>query len=121
MISDEEKDRLSKLFLQEQKNIGTNFAVVWFMVSALKYFENMPRKKIMSIAYDIAMKGTKGISPQKEYTILSIPNKIFSGYHLLAYYYVSWKLCLPAMVKDLRLPFDREYEIAEGIFKMGVK
>jgi hypothetical protein len=30
----------------------------------------------------------------------------FSGYRLLAYYYVSWKLAFPDHLKDIELPFD---------------
>ena len=41
-----------------------------------------------------------------------MPGKTFSGYHLLAYYYVSWKLAIPEMLAQLQLPYDAEYEVA---------
>lgn len=108
------KDRETKKFLDTQEEIGTNQAVMWFMVDALKYFKDMSQTQIKKIAFDIAMVGTQGINPAKghSYKVASIPGKEFSGYHMLAYYYVSWKLAIPEMVKDLNLPFDEEYQLA---------
>jgi hypothetical protein len=57
--------------------------------------------------------GTQGYSPdQDNYSISSIPNKLFSGYHILAYYYVSWMLAMPEMVSKLNLPYENEYKMA---------
>jgi hypothetical protein len=65
-------------------------------------------------AVEIAMQGTQGFSPaNKDYNIPSIPGKWFSGYHILAYYYVSWALAMPDKVQELQLPFDREFELAK--------
>ncbi|MBK9982087.1 MAG: hypothetical protein IPP15_06600 [Saprospiraceae bacterium] len=76
------------------------------------------KEKIKKIAYEIALQGTLGYRPDnKDYRISLIPGKLFSGYHILAYYYVSWKLTLPEMVKDLKLPFDEEYKLARTMFK----
>ena len=59
------------------------------------------------------MLGTQGIHPdQQGYKLTNVPGKAFSGYHLLAYYYVSFKLAIPEMLDDLQLPYDREYETA---------
>ena len=89
-------------------------AVVMFMVDALQYFETIPKEKIKEIAVEIAMQGTQGFSPaKKDYNIPSIPGKWFSGYHILAYYYVSWALAMPDKVTELQLPFDKEFELAK--------
>ena len=40
------------------------------------------------------------------------PGKTFSGQHLLAWYYVSWKLAIPEMVENLQLPYGKEYGMA---------
>jgi hypothetical protein len=93
-------------------------AVVMFMVDALQYFQNMPADAIKKIAFEIAMQGTQGFDPnQKNYIIGSIANKRFSGYHILAYYYVSWMLAIPEMVSQLQLPFEEEYKVALTQFK----
>ncbi|ANE53703.1 hypothetical protein SY85_24340 [Flavisolibacter tropicus] len=83
----------------------------------------MSKDKIKQLAFEIAMIGTGGINPApgNTYHVRSIPGKEFSGYHLLAYYYVSWKLAVPEMLADLRLPFDEEYKLAEMMHGGGTK
>lgn len=46
------------------------------------------------------------------YIIGSFPNKRFSGYQLLAYYYVSWRLAVPEHVGELGLDYGKEFEMA---------
>jgi tetratricopeptide (TPR) repeat protein len=101
-------------FMATHENKDLNMAVVMYMVDALQYFDNLDKSDIKRIAFDIANIGTKGIHPDsKDYTVPAIPRKQFTGYHLLAYYYVSWALVIPDMLKDLQLPFDKEYETAQ--------
>jgi len=59
---------------------------------------------------EILFKGT--VIKKKDYEIDSIPGKIFSGYQILAYYYVSWSLAIPEMVAQLQLPYEEEYKLA---------
>ena len=112
------KEREMDKFKKEQQTIGTNMAVTLFMVDALQYFEKIPKEKIKTIAVEIAMNGTQGYRPDgKDYRISDIPDKLFSGYHMLAYYYVSWALAMPDKVQELQLPFDREFELAKQMKK----
>jgi Tfp pilus assembly protein PilF len=105
-------------FDKRQAEIGFNPAVQMYMVDALEFFKNMSNDKIKEIALEIAIIGTKGISPdRKDYSVRLIPGKIFTGYHLLSYYYVSWKLAIPEMVDKLGLPFSEEYKAASQLFK----
>jgi tetratricopeptide (TPR) repeat protein len=107
------KEREMNKFQESQKKIGTNMAVVMFMVDALQFFEGMPKDQIKRIAFEIAMQGTQGYKPDKnDYRISSIKGKTFSGYHILAYYYVSWALSVPEMLDQLELPYDAEYKLA---------
>ncbi|MCF8425871.1 MAG: hypothetical protein K9I36_03995 [Bacteroidia bacterium] len=100
-------------FQKSQQSIGTNMAVVMFMVDALQFFDGMPNEEIKKIAFEIAMQGTQGYRPEKDdYRISSIKGKTFSGYHILAYYYVSWALAIPEMLSQLQLPYDDEYKLA---------
>lgn len=79
----------------------------------------MSLSNIKKIAYDIAILGTQGFSPDKEgYEVASIKDKTFTGYHILAYYYVSWALAMPDMLKELQLPFQKEYELATSMNKV---
>ncbi|MBK7640806.1 MAG: hypothetical protein IPJ22_12430 [Bacteroidetes bacterium] len=78
----------------------------------------MPQEEIKKIAIEIAMQGTQGYRPDKnDYRINSIKGKTFSGYHILAYYYVSWALALPQQLPELQLPYDKEYEMAKQMVK----
>lgn len=107
------KQREMDKFQKSQEQIGTNMAVAMFMVEALQYFGSMSQAEIKKIALEIAMLGIQGFNPQKEgYRVASIPGKSFSGYHILAYYYVSWALAIPEQLAELQLPFDKEYEMA---------
>lgn len=118
LLNNDSKDKEVKKFEQSQKAIGTNMAVVMFMVEALQFFENMSPKKVKEIAFEIAMKGAQGFRPDgNDYRIALIPDKIFSGYHILAYYYISWALAIPEMLTQLQLPYDSEYQLALTIFK----
>jgi tetratricopeptide (TPR) repeat protein len=107
------KEREMEKFQKSEEAIGINMAVVMFMVDALQFFEGKPIGEIKKIAVEIAMQGTQGYRPdQDNYRINSIKGKIFSGYHILAYYYVSWALAIPEMLKQLQLPYDEEYKMA---------
>lgn len=112
------KDRQMDKFQKSASEVGLNMAVVMFMVDALQYFDNVPKDKIKLAAFEIATVGTQGIVPEKKgYKLSSVPNKDFSGYHLLAYYYVTWSLAIPEMVAQLHLPYDNEYAMAKSMHK----
>lgn len=90
-----------------------------YMLGALEYFDGMDKMEIKKIAFEIAMIGTTGISPDKKsgYKVPSIPEKNFGGYQLLAYYYVSWALAIPEMLASLGLPFDTAWATAQEMWK----
>lgn len=108
------KEREQRRFQKSQEKKGANMAVVIHMVSALKYFQNLPKETIKKIAFDIAMQGTQGFSTEKNgYTIPSIPDKEFTGYQILAWYYVSWAISAPLQLAELGLPYEKEFELAK--------
>ena len=112
------KQREMDKFQKSQEQIGINMAVAMFMVDALQFFEAMPQDEIKKIAVEIAMQGTQGYRPDKDnYRINSVKGKTFSGYHILAYYYVSWSLAIPEMVTQLNLPYEAEYKMALKMHK----
>ncbi len=112
------KQREMDKFQKSQQSIGINMAVVMFMVDALHFFKGKPLEEVKKIAFEIAMLGTQGYRPDKDdYRISSIPNKTFSGYNILAYYYVSWMIAIPEMVAQLNLPYDEEYKLALTMYK----
>ena len=112
------KEKEMETFQKTQADIGLNMAVVMYMVDALQYFESVPNEQIKLIAHEIAIQGTQGYSPdKKDYRISFIPGKLFSGYYILAYYYISWALAIPEILPQLKLPFDEEYNLAKTMFK----
>lgn len=112
------KKKQTEQFKKTQSEIGLNMAVVMFMVDALQFFEKKTQKEIKEIVFEIAMQGTLGYAPDKQgYQISKIPNKSFSGYHILTYYYVSWALAIPEMVSQIQLPYDNEYKLAQKLYK----
>lgn len=112
------KHREMDKFQKSQEQVGINMAVAMFMVDALQFFETMPQDEIKKIAVEIAMQGTQGYRPDKaDYRISTIKGKTFSGYHILAYYYVSWSLAIPEMVTQLNLPYEAEYKMALTMHK----
>jgi len=109
---------VNEQFHKDAKQTGFNMAVCMFMVDAMQYFHNVHSDRIKWIAHEIARMGTAGIQPNhKNYTVKLIPHKIFSGYHLLAYYYVSWAISIPEMLEDLKLPYKDEYKMALTLYQ----
>lgn len=112
------KDREMEKFQKSQREIGLNMAVVMFMEEALLYFKNMNTDEIKNIAFELATQGIHGYNPDNtNYRLSSMPDKLFSGYHILAYYYVSWAIALPDMLADLHLPYEKEYKMANSMNK----
>lgn len=112
------REREMEKFQKSQKEMGINMAVTMFMVDALEYFKHMPKERIQKIASEIAMQGTQGYRPdKKDYKLNTVSGKTFSGYHILAWYYVSWMLTAPEMVPQLQLPYDQEYKLALTMYK----
>ncbi len=119
--NDPYKQREFDKFQKSEQEIGVNMAVVMFMVEALQFFEGKPKAEIQKIAFEIATQGTQGYNPNKDgYRINSIKSKTFSGYHILAYYYVSWALAIPDMLPQLQLPYDNEYKLAVTMYSTGI-
>jgi hypothetical protein len=54
-------------FQKSQEQAGTNMAVAMFMVDALQFFEGKPKEEIKKIAFEIAMQGSQGYRPDKDY------------------------------------------------------
>ena len=107
-----------KKFIESHTTNDINMAVTMYMVGALQKYHGKSPSEIQPVAFEIAQLGITGISPEGTgYKVASIPGVDFSGYHLLAYYYVTWKLFNPEMHKQLGLPFDKEYDLALQFYK----
>ena len=88
-----------------------------YMMGALEYMDGMPKSEVKKIAYDAAMLGVAGISPdRKGYFLPSVPGREFGGYEMLAWYYASWALSAPEMVDKLNLPFSHAWKQAVSMW-----
>lgn len=115
---DPEKEKAMADFLKKQEAIGINTAVVMFMVSAMNQLNALPIEKVKEIATEIAMQGIHGYSVDGTvYRLANVPGKTFTGYEILAWYYVSWSMAMPDAVGMLGIDFGKEYEIAKGMVK----
>lgn len=113
------QEELMQKFLDDHKNKDINSKVSIQMMNALAYFSSLPKSSVKAIAIEFATLGMNGIDPKKEgYSIPSFPNKQFSGYEVLAYYYVSWAIALPEHLSELQMPFDKEYEMAKEFLRI---
>ena len=116
--TDPYKERKTDKFLKSEEDKDLHMAVVMFMVDALEYFEDKSIEYIKKMAIDIAMQGVYGYNPSNSnYRINGIDNKQFSGYHILAYYYVSWSIAIPESVSELKLPYEEEYKMAKIMYQ----
>jgi tetratricopeptide (TPR) repeat protein len=107
-------------FIADHAHKDLNLPVTYYMLNALDYFKEMSREKVKEIAFEIALLAQTGIDPKKQgYRLNKIPSKKFSGYNLLAYYYVSWAIAVPELLSELQMPFEKEYELAKSIFEAG--
>lgn len=111
---DASQERKMKKFIQEHSTDKLNMAVAMYMAGALQKLSKLPKNVVKQIAFEFATLGMTGIHPEKEgYTVPSFKDVSFTGYKALAYYYVSWAIALPEMVKELQMPFDKEYDLAK--------
>lgn len=113
----EEEDQEMAEFMTSHSGSDLNMAVAFYMVGALEYFSQLKLETVKEIAFEAAMLGQAGIDPKKQgYRLNKIPGQKFSGYKLLAYYYVSWAKAIPEMLAQLQMPFDQEYQLALSLF-----
>jgi len=113
-------DKKIEFVTEAHQGKDINMAVTRFMVEALHYFKNLIDPEIKSIATQIGLMCTEGITPAAEgYTIPLIAAKTFTGYQVLAWYYVSWAKAFPDFLQQLQLPFDKEYAFAQEMVGMG--
>ena len=99
----------TNLDLLEQKEPAS----VMYLLDALQRFENMDDGQAQQIAFEIAVLGRSGLdyaSPEKQYTLRSLPDERFSGLHLMCLMYVGFKRVDPAV--DVGMPLDDAYDTA---------
>jgi tetratricopeptide (TPR) repeat protein len=91
-------------------------AAVWFLLDALKRYASLPVEKVREIAFEIAILGQSGLdyaSPEKKYTLRSLPDESFSGLHLMCFMHAGFQQIAPEhdTGMDLAEPFLTALEL----------
>ena len=102
----------------EKSDPSVNMMMAMYMLAAMQRFDKMTPEEVKSAACEIATLGTHGIATDKDshYTLKTIPDVDFTGYNLLAYYYVSWARAFPEHLAKVGLPFDDAYALAMQMY-----
>jgi len=94
-------------------------AAVWYLLDALKRFENMPEDDIRKISFEIGMLGRTGLdysSSEEKYTLRSLPGEKFSGLQLMCLMYAGFKRIAPE--QDLGMDLEGPYKTALQLYKL---
>lgn len=111
------KEAMSK-FIESNSNGKMNMAIFLHMVDALRFFKTWESEKIQEVAMELAMLGRTGIDPNKDkYKVSFQKREGFSGHKVLAYLYVAMAVGLPDLLEELKMPFKREFDLANQIEK----
>jgi Tfp pilus assembly protein PilF len=91
-------------------------ASVFYFLDAFKRFEAMTSEQVRAVAIEIAMLGRNGLdyaAPEEKYELRSIPNRKFSGLHLMCLMYAGFKRIAPEhdLGMDLNEPFLTALEL----------
>jgi len=116
----ENQESVGKESFSNESSVAGEMSTTMYILDALKYFEDKSIEEIKKVGFEIGMLGRSGIdtdTPEQKYSLNSIPDKKFSGRHLLAYMYTAFQEFEPDL--DTGLDFRKEYEQAVELFKQG--
>ncbi len=85
-------------------------AAIFYFLDAFKRFDGMTPEQVRNVAFEIAMVGRSGLdyaSPDEKYELRSLPDRKFSGLHLMCLMYAGFKRVAPEhdLGMDLNDPF----------------
>src|SRR6266498_1739356 len=94
-------------------------AAVFYFLDAFKRFDSMTPEEIRNVAFEIALIGRAGVdyaSQEEKYELNTIPNRKFSGIHLMCLMYAGFKRVAPEedVDMDLNEPFVTALQLHEG-------
>lgn len=118
-IMENAKQELTDIALSEAKESGFRPDVMYYCISALNRFRNMPIDDVKNICFEIAMLGQKGLDindPEKKYTLATMPGS-YTGLQLVTYMFVGFKKFAPEV--DTGVDFNNEFRSAEKMLESG--
>ncbi len=111
------KTALREIAVGTVKENGFRTDAMFYCLGAMEIFENMEKKDIQKIAFEIGIKGNDGLDindPSKKYTLNSLSGD-FSGLQLLSYMYVGFKVIAPT--ENVGIDLSREYNMAKQLLR----
>ncbi len=93
-------------------------AAVFYFLDAFKRFDGMTPEEIRNVAFEIALLGRNGLDysdPAEKYTLRTIPNRKFSGLHLMCLMFAGFKRVAPEhdVGMDLNEPFLTALQLSQ--------
>ncbi len=92
-------------------------AAVFYFLDAFKRFDAMTAEEVRNVAFEIALAGRNGLdyaSPDEKYELRSLPDRKFSGLHLMCLMYAGFKRVAPE--HDLGMDLNDPFLAALGLF-----
>ncbi len=91
-------------------------AAVWYLLDALQRYDKLPADEVREIAFEIGLLGRGGLdyaSPDKKYSLRSLPGESFSGLQLMCLMHAGFKRISPELDTgmDLNEPFLTALEL----------
>jgi len=85
-------------------------AAVFYFLDAFKRFDGMTPEQVRDVAYEIALLGRSGLdyaAPDEKYELRTLPDRKFSGLHLMCLMFAGFKRVAPEheVQMDLNDPF----------------
>jgi Tfp pilus assembly protein PilF len=85
-------------------------AAIFYFLDVFKRFDAMTTEQVRNVAFEIALLGRNGLdyaSPDEKYELRSVPDRKFSGLHLMCLMYAGFKRVAPEhdVGMDLNDPF----------------
>jgi tetratricopeptide (TPR) repeat protein len=94
-------------------------AAIFYFLDAFKRFDAMTPEQVRNVAFEIALLGRNGLdyaSPDEKYELRALPDRKFSGLHLMCLMYAGFKRVAPEhdVGMDLDDPFLTALQLHEG-------
>jgi tetratricopeptide (TPR) repeat protein len=94
-------------------------AAVFYFLDAFKRFDAMTPEQVRDVAFEIALLGRNGLdyySPDEKYDLKTLPERKFSGLHLMCLMYAGFKRVAPEheVQMDLNDPFLTALQMHEN-------
>ncbi len=92
-------------------------AAVFYFLDAFKRFEAMTPEQVRNVAFEIALLGRNGLdyaAPDERYELRSLPERKFSGLHLMCLMFAGFKRVAPE--HDVGMDLNDSFLAALGLF-----